>query len=360
MKAALISQRSVSSQWIIDALRKYFDVVDDLSIREIEVNTTGKLDVLYNGTPLADYDCVYIKGSYNFRPIMRAIATALYGKVYTPIKPSGFSTASDKILTQLELQKNKIAMPKTYLASTADAAKRILEKVNYPIIMKFPSGTQGKGVMVAESFASASSMMDALSALKQPFLIQEYIETGGVDTRAIVVGDKVVAAMHRESKKGEVRANIHAGGTGKICVLDESAKKLAVDAAKIVGAEVCAVDILEGLKGPLVIEINLSPGLQGITKTTKIDVADKIASYLYEKTKEFKNKGVSKVINDVGLKSEKLKEVITTLDFRGDRILLPSPIKNLTKFDDKSEYIIQAEKGILTIRRFSSTPEEQE
>jgi ribosomal protein S6--L-glutamate ligase len=79
--------------------------------------------------------------------------------------------------------------------------------------------------MFADSFASASSMMDALSALKQPFLIQEYIETKGVDTRAIVVGEKVVAAMHRESKKGEVRANIHAGGTGKPCVLDSETKK---------------------------------------------------------------------------------------------------------------------------------------
>jgi glutathione synthase/RimK-type ligase-like ATP-grasp enzyme len=141
MKAAIISQKSISSQWIADSLRKYFESVDDLDIRDVEVNTTGKLDVLYNGEKLSDYDCVYIKGSYRYRPIMRAIATALYGKAYTPITPGAFTTANDKILTQLELQKNKIAMPKTYLASTAEAAKRVLEKVNYPIIMKFPSGT---------------------------------------------------------------------------------------------------------------------------------------------------------------------------------------------------------------------------
>jgi ribosomal protein S6--L-glutamate ligase len=360
MKVALISQKSVSSQWIVAALKKYFDTVDDLDIRDIEVNTTGKLDVLHNGEPMRDYDCVYIKGSHRYRPIMRAIATAIYGQVYTPISSFAFTTANDKILTQLELQKNNIAMPKTYLASSADAAKRILEKINYPIIIKFPSGTQGKGVMVADSYASASSMMDALSALKQPFLLQEYIDTNGVDTRVIVVGNRVVAAMHRESKEGEVRANIHAGGKGKACVLDPAAKKIAVDAARIIGAEICAVDILEGIKGPLVIEINLSPGLQGITKTTGIDVADKIASFLYEKTKEFRDKGASKIIKDSGVKKNPvLNEIISTLDFRGERILLPLTVTNLTKFNSQEEYVIKAEKGSLVIKRLCSNNEDE-
>jgi ribosomal protein S6--L-glutamate ligase len=355
MKAAVISQGSISSEWVVEALKRYFDDVDDLNIKNIEVNTTTDLGVLYKGKPLENYDCVYIKGSFRYQPIARAIATAIYGKTYTPITPAAITIGHDKILTQLELQKKKIPMPKTYLASSADAARRILEKVNYPIVMKFPSGTQGKGVMVADSYASASSMMDALSALKQPFLIQEYVETGGIDTRAIVVGDKVVAAMHRESKKGEVRANIHAGGSGKCCELDAKTKKIAVDAAKIIGADVCAVDILEGVKGPLVIEINLSPGLQGITKATKIDVADKIASFLYEKAKSLKDSGAQKIMTEVGIKTdEKLKEIITQLDFRGDRILLPSPVTALTKFEDKEEYIIKAEKGSLSVKKLNN------
>jgi ribosomal protein S6--L-glutamate ligase len=355
MKAVLISQRSVSSKWILEAMKKYFDDVDDFDIKEIEVNTTGKLDVLYKGDQIGEYDCVYIKGSYRYRPLMRAIATALNGKAYTPISPNAFTTANDKILTQLELQKNNIPMPKTYLASSTDAAKRILENVNYPIILKFPSGTQGKGVMVADSYAAASSLLDAMSALKQPVLIQEYIETGGIDTRAIVVGDKIIASMCREAKKGDVRSNIHAGGTAKICELDSKTKKIAIDAAKVIGAEICGVDILQGIKGPMVIEINLSPGLQGITKATKIDVADKIASYLHKRSKEFKDKNASKIMEEV--KGEKIKEMITTLDFRGERILLPSSIVNLTKFNDKDEYIIKAEKGALSISKYSTKEE---
>jgi ribosomal protein S6--L-glutamate ligase len=250
-------------------------------------------------------------------------------------------------------------MPKTYLASSTEGAKRILEDVNYPIILKFPSGTQGKGVMIADSIQSALTVLDAMAALKQPVLIQEYIETGGIDTRAIVVGEKVVASMCRESKKGDVRSNIHAGGTGKSCELDIKTKKLAVDAAKVVGAEICGVDILQGIKGPMVIEINLSPGLQGVTKATKIDVADKIASYLYEQSKAFQSKGASKIMEEAGIKNEKIKEMITTLDMRGERILLPSAVTTLTRFNDKEEYIMKAEKGSLSISKFSPTKEEE-
>ena len=304
-------------------------------------------------------------GSFRYEPIMRAIATALYSKTYIPFSPDAFTIGHDKVLTQLELQKNKIPMPKTYLASSVDAAKKVLEKVSYPIVMKFPSGTQGKGVMFADSFASASSMMDALSALRQPFLIQEYVETGGIDTRAIVVDDRVVAAMNRKSQEGEMRANIHAGGEGKACELDAYAKKIAVEAAKVVGADVCAVDMLESVKGPVIIEINLSPGLQGITKATKIDVADEIAKLLYKKAKKFKESGkikdTSKIMAEIGIKGgEKLKEIITNLDFRGDRILLPSAVTGMTKFNEKEEYCIEAEKDFILIKRFSESKKEKE
>jgi RimK family alpha-L-glutamate ligase len=365
MKAAVISLGSISSKWVIDAMKKDFDQVDNINLKEIEVNTVGDLEVLYQGKKIDDdYDCIYVKGSFRYQPIMRAISTAIYGKVYTPITPNAFTSGHDKVLTQLELQKNKIPMPKTYLASSVEAAKKVLEKINYPIVMKFPSGTQGKGVMFADSFASASSMMDALSALRQPFLIQEFVETGGIDTRAIVVGNKVVAAMNRESQEGEMRANIHVGGTGKSCELDAYSKKIAVEAAKVIGAEVCAVDILESVKGPVIIELNLSPGLQGITKATKVDVAEKIAKFLYKKAKEFKESGkkqdASKMMAEIGIKGgDKLKEIVTTLDIRSNRILLPAAITSMTKFNEKEEYCIEAEKGFLSIKKFCISDEKE-
>jgi ribosomal protein S6--L-glutamate ligase len=195
MKAAIISLGSTSSKWIAEAMSKYFDEVEDIDIREIEVNLGSKEHkVLYKGEPLGDYDCVYGKSSFRYAGILNAITSLLYKKSYMPIKQEAFSIVHDKLLTHLDLQKHNIPMPVTYLSSTISAARNILKKVNYPIIMKFPQGTQGKGVMVADSYAASSSILDALHSLKQPFIIQEYIETEGTDIRTIVVGERVVAA----------------------------------------------------------------------------------------------------------------------------------------------------------------------
>jgi|TARA_B100001964_G_scaffold245262_1_gene331104 ribosomal protein S6--L-glutamate ligase len=361
MKAALISLGSKSSEMTLEAMRKYFDAVDSINIKSMEVTLGSKgLSILYDSKPLQKYDCVYAKGSFRYAPLLRSITTSLYGNTYMPIKPNTFTIAHDKLLTHLALQYYKIPMPNTYVLSTIGAAKKILKDLKYPIILKFPHGTQGKGVMFADSFAAASSMLDAIETLKQPFLIQEYIETEGSDIRAIVVGDKVVAAMKRKAAGEEKRANIHAGGKGEPLILDAHAKKIAVDTAKSIGAEICAVDILETAKGPSVIEANISPGLQGITSVTKIDVTDKIAKYLYEKTKEFSEKGktteTSRMFTDLGVgkagKSDTEQQIVTNLDFRSERILLPKIITKLAKFDEKEDVVIKARKGKVSVEKY--------
>lgn len=356
MKAALISLGSVSSNWVVEAMKKYFDKVDDVDIRELEINLGSKSpEVLYRGKPLPDYDCIYAKGSFRYATLLDSLTSALYKKSYMPIKPGAFTIGNNKLLTHLTLQEKNIPMPKTYLASSAASAKRILDKINYPIVMKFPEGTQGKGVMFADSFASASSVLDALTALKQPLILQEYIETEDTDIRVIVVDEKIAASMRRKAVYGEKRANIHAGGEGVACVLDETTKKIAVQTAKAVNAEICAVDLLESVKGPLVIEVNLSPGLQGITKATKIDVADRIAKFLSEKTKERnkveKKEETIKIFEEAGIeKQEKVEEIVAELDFRGNRILLPELVTKLTKFKEGREYSVKANKGRLEIK----------
>jgi len=355
MKAAIISQGSKSSQWTAEAMKKYFKEVDLVNIKDIEVNLGGEGEVLYEGKPLKEYDCIYTKGSFRYANLLQSIVSILFKNTYSPIQPRAFTIAHNKLLTHLELQKNKIPTPKTYVSPTLEAARVILKKINYPIVMKFPSGTQGKGVMFADSYASASSLLDALGALKQPFIIQEYIESGNMDVRAFVVGDKVVASMVRKAEAAERRANIHAGAEGKPIDLDRQAKKIAVNAARAIGAEICGVDMLEGPKGPLVLEINLSPGLQGITAATKIDVASKIAKFLFDKTKEFtsaqKKTGAEKILSEKIGKAEN-KEIITTLDFRGERILLPEIVSKITKFNERDNYTIKSEKGKLRIEEF--------
>jgi ribosomal protein S6--L-glutamate ligase len=359
MKAALLSLGSKSSWMTLEAMKKYFDSVEDIRLKNVEVILGSKgFSILNNGKPLPEYDCMYTKGSFRYATLLRSITTAFFYTTYMPIKPNAFTIGHDKILTHLALQHYKIPMPDTYVISQISSAKKILEKIKYPVVLKFPHGTQGKGVMFAESYAAASSMLDAIETLKQPFLIQEYIETEGSDIRAFVVGDKVVASMRRIAGGEEKRANIHAGGKGEPILLDEHTKKIAVSAAKSIGAGICGVDILETAKGPYVIETNISPGLQGITSVTKIDVADKIAKYLFESTKEFSEKGKTKetikMIQDVSASSGNAPEqqIITNLDFRSDRILLPSLVTKISKLDEHKEVVIKASKGKISVEKY--------
>ena len=356
MKAAVMSLGSKSSLMVIEAMKSYFDAVDNIDLRDVEVNLkAGKSEVLYDGKPLPEYSCIYTRGSFRYAPLLRAITKNLYRFSYMPIKPETYTIGHDKFLTHLALQHFSIPMPTTYLASSTRAAKKVLNEVAYPIVLKFPHGTQGKGVMFAESYAAASSMLDALFALKQPFLIQEYIETGGVDVRALVVGDKVVASMKRKAIRGELRANIHAGGIGEACVLDVRTKNIAIGTANSIGAEICAVDMLESAKGPLVIEANLSPGLQGITKATGINAADKIAKYLFEKSEIFsardRDEATLKIFEDLGLSGEIAQQIITNLDFRASRILLPKIVTDISKFGEKDEVVLKVEKGKLVVEK---------
>src|SRR3989338_8386209 len=356
MKAALISLGSRSSQMTLEAMKPHFEQVDAISLKQIEVSLgdKGKRRVLYEGNPLPEYDCIYAKGSFRYAQLLRSITEILREASFMPIAPEAFTVGHDKILTHLALQQYNIPMPATYLISSAKAGKKLLTEVHYPLIMKFPHGTQGIGVMVADSYGSASSMLDALIALRQPFLIQEYIDTGGGDVGAFVVGSEVVASVKRIASRGEVRANVHAGGVGKPYSLDTHQKRVAIDSAKALGAEICAVDMLEGPKGPLVIESNVSPGLQGITATTNIDIAEKIAAYLAKRAQQFQNKLTGQQTLEIveGLGSEQYaQQIIVHPNFRADRILLPKIVTDITHFTETDELVLKIEKGRITIEK---------
>lgn len=360
MKAAIISLGSKSSLMIAEAMKKHFRKVDKIQLKNIEVRMGKEGGIFYEGKELGNYDCVYIKGSFRYANLLSSIATLLEGKVpYMPLPGNSFTIIHNKLLTHLTLQQNNIPMPKTYVSSTVEAAKDLLKKVNFPIVMKFPEGTQGKGVMFADSISSASSLLDALGALNQPFIIQEYIETGGSDVRALVVGDKVVAAMRRQAQKEEKRSNIHAGGTGEPVKLTREIINVALDTAKALNADICGVDILESPLGPLVIEANISPGLQGLSRVVEVDVADEIAKFLYQKTESIvkagKEKATKKAMKEMALEQMEEgapQEIITELQFRGERVLLPEIVTKVTKFSDRKEYALKLKKGKLEIEEF--------
>ena len=276
-----------------------------------------------------------------------------------PINPESFGIVHDKLSTHLILQENNIPMPTTYFAASREAARKLLKKINYPIILKFPKGTQGKGVMFADSYTSANTILDALDSLKQPFIIQEFIETMGTDTRVIVLGEKVAAAMKRKAAKGDVRSNIHSGGMGEEVILDEKTRRLCIKTAKVLKSEICAIDLLDGAHGPVVIEANISPGLQGITKATGKNVAAMIAEFLYMKTHAIKSnedKGKKEnLFEEMGL-SQNGKNgsdcLITPLRIKNNSIIVPELILKKTKLYDGEDVEIKFKEGQILFKKF--------
>src|SRR3989344_1127494 len=355
MRAAVISLGSKSSVMTAEALKKYFEEVDMINLKNIEVNLGKEGGIFYEGLPLKTYDCIYLKGSFRYANLLRSIATLLEGKVaYMPLPSACFTTVHNKLLTHLILEQHNIPMPRTYISSTVEASKLLLNRVAYPIVMKFPEGTQGKGVMFADSPSSASSLLDALGALNQPFIVQEYVETGGADIRALVIGNKVIAAMKRQAKTGEKRSNLHSGGSPVFMTLTMEATKIAIETAKALKAEICGVDMLEGPFGPVVIEANISPGLQGINSVSTIDIPNEMAIFLYQKAKEavYKKNNIDadEVLREISLETQSNPQsIVTSLSFRGERILLPELITKMAKLSREKEYCFKARKGKVEI-----------
>lgn len=179
------------------------------------------------------------------------------------------------------LAKAGIPVPKTYLGNTYNA--EILLKLfgKAPLIIKILQGTHGQGVILAETFTSALSTIETLKTAKIRFVVQEFIEESkGSDLRAIVVDGTIVAAMKRQSKAGDFRSNLHRGGTSQHIQLTPQESQIALRTAKVLKLGVCGVDILQSDRGPLVLEVNSTPGLEGIETTTGVNIAKKIITYI--------------------------------------------------------------------------------
>jgi len=179
-------------------------------------------------------------------------------------------------------------MPVTGFAHNPDDIQDLLKQVGgAPLVIKLLEGTQGIGVVLAETQKAAESVIQAFMGLQANIMVQEFIkEAGGSDIRCFVVGDKVVAAMQRQGPEGEFRSNLHRGGSAKLAKLTPQERATAVHAAKIMGLEVCGVDLLRSNHGPVVMEVNSSPGLEGIEAASGKDVADIVFQYLEKRVAE--------------------------------------------------------------------------
>ena len=207
--------------------------------------------------------------------------------VFTCVKSRGLTDSRDKLRSLQLLSKSGIGMPKTVFTNYSKNVESIIDAAGgAPVVIKLLEGTQGLGVVLAENKKAATSVLEAFNGLKARVIVQEFIkESGGADIRAFVVDGKVVGAMKRQGKAGEFRSNLHRGGSAEIIKLTEEEELTAIKSAKALNLGVAGVDMLQSKRGPLVLEVNSSPGLEGIERATHYDIAGEIISYLERSVK---------------------------------------------------------------------------
>ncbi len=203
-------------------------------------------------------------------------------KVFSSVESQALVRSRDKLRSLQLLAKAGLGMPKTAFASIPKNIENVLEQVGgAPVVIKLLEGTQGIGVILAETHKSAKSVIESFLALKANILVQEFIkEAGGADIRAFIVDGKIVGAMKRQGLPGEFRSNLHRGGSANVIELTKEERETAIKAAKKLGLAIAGVDMLQSSRGPLVMEVNSSPGLEGIEGATGVDIASKIIEYV--------------------------------------------------------------------------------
>ena len=242
----------------------------------------GKPVVIYKNEPVTDLHAIIHRigasNTYFGSSVVRQFEAM---GVFTTVSSEAIITSRDKWTSFQLLSKAELAVPKTVLGNLKDPNALLSEFDSYPIIIKLLKGTHGEGVILSETRQNALSTLETLNGLNSRYLLQEYIaESKGTDLRVIVVDGVVVAAMKRQSKADDFRSNLHRGGSSSNVTLTYQEEALARRAAKVLKLGACGVDILQSERGPLVLEVNSTPGLEGIETTTGKNVARSIIGYI--------------------------------------------------------------------------------
>jgi ribosomal protein S6--L-glutamate ligase len=286
MKLAILSRNSklYSTQRLVEAARDRghsVRVLDPLRCY-IKIAPDG-FDMHHKGRVLTDYDAVLPRIGASITRYGTAVLRQFeMMNVYTPNGSDAILRARDKLRCHQLLAKQGIGLPTTVFGDNPDDTNDLLAMLGKPPhVIKLNEGTQGAGVILTERLSASRSVIEALRGLYATFLVQEFIaESNGTDVRCFVVGGKVVAAMRRKARAGEFRSNLHRGGTATKVVLSAAETDTAIRAAKVMGLNVAGVDLLRSRRGPLVLEVNSSPGLEGIESTTGVDVAAEVVDYM--------------------------------------------------------------------------------
>jgi ribosomal protein S6--L-glutamate ligase len=266
---------------IINTLRCYMNIA------------SRRPEIYYNGEKLPKYDAVIprIGASVTFYGMAVLRQFEMQG-VYPLNESVAIGRSRDKLRSMQLLARDGVGLPVTTFAHDPKQTEEVLQVAGEaPLVIKLLEGTQGLGVVLADTDRSAKSVVEAFRATGTNILIQEFIkEAGGTDIRAIVIGGKVIAAMKRTGAEGEFRSNLHRGGSAQLVKLSPEERSTAIRAAKSMGLNACGVDMLRANHGAVVMEVNSSPGLEGVEKATGLDVAGKMIEFLEKNAKPGKTR----------------------------------------------------------------------
>ena len=286
MKLAILSRnlRCYSTRRLKEAAIQRGHKVKALDTLKFAIDLQpGEPDLYFRVKQLTDYDAVLPRIGASITHFGTAVVRQFEQMdVFCANSSAGISNSRDKLRSLQILSKYKIGIPRTaFVTDKKDVLPAIKRVGGAPVIIKLLEGTQGIGVFLAESVKSAEGIVELLQSQKQNVLIQKFIaESKGRDIRAFVVGDRVVAAMRRVAQGQEFRSNVHRGGITEPLVLDETYCETAIRTTQILGLRVAGVDMLEGNSGPQIMEVNSSPGLEGIERCTQLDIAGSIIDYI--------------------------------------------------------------------------------
>jgi ribosomal protein S6--L-glutamate ligase len=298
MKIAVLSRnpKLYSTRRLIEAIEKRGHescVIDHLKC-DIVMDGKGP-SIFYNGEPLTDIDAIIprIGASITFygTAVVRQFEMM---KVFSAVSSLSITRSRDKLRSLQILSRHGISMPRTAFTNYSKEENKVLKLIGQaPVVIKLLEGTQGLGVVLAETNKAAKSVVEAFDSLKTRVILQEFIEeAGGADVRAFIVNGEVVGAMKRQGKEGEFRSNLHRGGNAQVIKLSRAEKSTALKAADAMGLSIAGVDMLQSKSGPMVLEVNSSPGLEGIESATGVDIARKIVEYI-ESSKSKKQRKVN-------------------------------------------------------------------
>ena len=286
MKIAILSRgpKLYSTRRLVEAAeQRGHEVVVLDHLKCVLVIEKGNPHIFYGGKEVVGIDAIIprIGTSVTFygAAVVRQFEKM---KVFSSVESQALVRSRDKLRSLQLLAKAGLGMPKTAFASIPKNIENVLEQVGgAPVVIKLLEGTQGIGVILAETHKSAKSVIESFLALKANILVQEFIkEAGGADIRAFIVDGKIVGAMKRQGLPGEFRSNLHRGGSANVIELTKEERETAIKAAKKLGLSIAGVDMLQSSRGPLVMEVNSSPGLEGIEGATGVDIASKIIEFV--------------------------------------------------------------------------------